>query len=352
MEIRPFKPFGSVSALTLGGGGLGQVWGETAREEAVATARLAVEQGMTHFDMAPIDGRGEAETLIGEAFKGMDTSGFRFTTKYSLGLVEPECTHDKLNASLTQSLQTMGIERADLFFLHSQLVEDGQVLSNDDELRDRIAAPLTYFMELVIPAFERLQAEGKIGGWGFALGQQSALESVVASESPPTAVQCAANPLNSAGNIAYVTDSFNSRSILEACRANDVPALAIGAAQAGALTSKMDRKLSADYPDQLDVDRAEEFRMLATEWGQTPAWLAHRYALSIPDLGSVILGVKNQAELQECLNAQCDPRLTAEEIASVEAACQLVAVFHCDSDPKNPPYSPRLSMLDRATQST
>ena len=322
MEIRPFKPFGSVSALTLGGGGLGQVWGETTREEAVATARLAVEQGITHFDMAPMYGRGEAETVIGEAFKGMDTSGFRFTTKYRLGHVEPENTYDKLNASLTRSLQTMGIERADLFFLHSQLIEDGHVLSHYNELRDRIATPLTYFMESVIPAFERLQAEGKIGGWGFALGQQSALESVIASDSPPTAVQCAVNPLNSAGNIAYVTDSFDCRGILDACRANDVPALAIRAVQAGALTSKMDRELAADDPDQLDFDLAEGFRKLAAEWGQTPARLAHRYALSIPDLGSVILGVKNREELQECLDAECDPRLTQEEIALVEAAGQ------------------------------
>ena len=143
MEIRPFKPFEAVSALTLGGGGLGQVWGETTREEAVATARLALEQGITHFDMAPMYGRGEAETVIGEAFKGMDTSGFRFTTKYRLGHVEHENTYDKLNESLTRSLQTMGIERADLFFLHSQLIEDGHVLSHYNELRDRIATPLT-----------------------------------------------------------------------------------------------------------------------------------------------------------------------------------------------------------------
>ena len=322
MEIRPFKPFGSVSALTLGGGGLGQVWGETTREEAVATTRLAVEQGITHFDMAPMYGRGEAETVIGEAFKGMDTKGFRFTTKYRLGHVEPEKIYDKLNASLTRSLQTMGVGRADLFFLHSQLIEDGHVLAHYNEFRDRIATPLTYFMESVIPAFEHLQAEGKIGGWGFALGQQSALESVIASESPPTAVQCAVNPLNSAGNIAYVTDSFDCRGILDACRVNNVPALAIRAVQAGALTSKMDRELAADDPDQLDFDRASGFRKLAAEWGQTPARLAHRYALSIPDLGSVILGVKNREELQECLDAERDPRLTSEEIALVEAACQ------------------------------
>ena len=115
MEMRSFKPFGSVSALTLGGGGLGQVWGETTREEAVATARLALDCGITHFDMAPMYGRGEAEKVIGEAFKGMDTSKLNFTTKYRLGRVDDDITYDKLNASLTRSLETMGIERADLF---------------------------------------------------------------------------------------------------------------------------------------------------------------------------------------------------------------------------------------------
>jgi aryl-alcohol dehydrogenase-like predicted oxidoreductase len=321
MEMRPFKPFGSVSALTLGGGGLGQVWGATTRDEAVATARLALDSGITHFDMAPMYGRGEAESVIGEAFKGTDKSNLGFTTKYRLGHVSPEQTYDKLNASLTRSLKTMGIERADLFFLHSQLIEDGHVLAKYNEVRDRLATPLTYLYESVIPAFDRLQAEGKIGGWGFALGQQSALESVIASDTPPTAVQCAVNPLNSVGGIAYVTESCDCRRVLDACRANSVPALAIRAVQAGALTSQMDRELPVDDADQLDFDRAQGFRQLAADWGQTPARLAHRYALSIPDLGSVILGVKNRDELQECLQAERDPRLTSEEVADVEAAC-------------------------------
>ena len=42
-----------VSAYTLGGGGIGQVWGETDREEAVATVREAYDAGITLFDMAP-----------------------------------------------------------------------------------------------------------------------------------------------------------------------------------------------------------------------------------------------------------------------------------------------------------
>ena len=35
MQKRDFQPFGTVSALTLGGGGLGQVWGETTREQKI-----------------------------------------------------------------------------------------------------------------------------------------------------------------------------------------------------------------------------------------------------------------------------------------------------------------------------
>ena len=81
MQQRQFKPFDSVSALTLGGGGLGQVWGETSREEAVATVNLAIEKGITHLDVAPMYGKGEAERVVGEVFKGKDLGDVKITTK-------------------------------------------------------------------------------------------------------------------------------------------------------------------------------------------------------------------------------------------------------------------------------
>jgi aryl-alcohol dehydrogenase-like predicted oxidoreductase len=164
-------------------------------------------------------------------------------------------------------------------------------------------------------------AEGKIGGWGFALGQESALEAVISGCTPPSAVQCVVNPLNSAGNIAYTTKTFDGRKILDACIKHDVPTLAIRAVQAGALTSAMDRDLPADDADRRDFDRSAGFRELAAAWGQTPARLAHRYALSIDGPSSVILGVKNREELIECLAAESDPRLTATECQEIESAC-------------------------------
>ena len=69
MEQRQLGRLFPVSALTLGGGGIGQVWGSTTREESIRTVRAAYEGGINFFDMAPLYGRGEAETVLGLAFE-------------------------------------------------------------------------------------------------------------------------------------------------------------------------------------------------------------------------------------------------------------------------------------------
>src|ERR1700737_2456341 len=81
MEKRTFGRLGEISCLTLGGGGIGQVWGPTSREEAVATVWEAVEAGITFLDVAPSYGNGEAERVIGEAFGGRLPEGVRVSTK-------------------------------------------------------------------------------------------------------------------------------------------------------------------------------------------------------------------------------------------------------------------------------
>ena len=85
MEKRSFKPFGSVSALTLGGGGIGNVWGETSREECVASVNLALESGIDHLDVAPMYGKGEAERVVGEAIKDKEQVYFSHHHKMQIG---------------------------------------------------------------------------------------------------------------------------------------------------------------------------------------------------------------------------------------------------------------------------
>ena len=53
MKQHAFGPFPPVSILTLGGGGLGMLWGKTTVEECVATVHDAVAAGITVLDLAP-----------------------------------------------------------------------------------------------------------------------------------------------------------------------------------------------------------------------------------------------------------------------------------------------------------
>ena len=324
MEKRSFKPYGSVSALTLGGGGLGQVWGKTTRDEAIATVNLAIEKGINHLDVAPMYGNGEAERVVGEVFRSKEINNTKITTKCRLGTLPDEEVYNHLNASLTKSLDYLNIERVDLFLLHTQLREDDfqlQILNNH---RDAVTTSLSCYFNAAIPAFERLKAEGKIGHWGIGgLGQNKAIIKAINHDTPPEAIQCVVNPLNSAGAIAYVDNDYNPNQILEECQNADIPILGIRAVQAGALTSKMDREpheSGRDIKDFADYDKAEPFRNLAKEWDTTPSLLAHRYALTAKKVSSVILGVKNRSELLECLEAEENGKLEDDQIDRIDEA--------------------------------
>jgi aryl-alcohol dehydrogenase-like predicted oxidoreductase len=322
MNYRDFKPYLKISSLTLGGGGIGQVWGETTSEEAVKTVHAAIDHGINHFDVAPMYGKGEAERIIGKSLNGSDADDLFFTTKCQLGTLPDTEVYDKLNDSLTRSLDNMKLEKVNLFLLHSQLIEDNYKLYKFDEMRAKSATTLSCFFNAAIPAFERLQKEGKIDHWGIGgLGQEEAIIQALNHSQAPSAVQCVINPLNSAGAIGYVSAAFNPLAILSECQQLDIPILAIRAVQAGALTSSMDRsphESGFDKSDFDDFDKAEPFRDLAIEWGESPASLAHRYALSIKGVASVILGVKNRTELKECVEAEAKDLLSDSEIQQIE----------------------------------
>ena len=195
MQLRPFGRFGRVSALTLGGGGIGNVWGSVERTEAVATVRAALDAGVTMIDVAPTYGPGEAESVVGEALGGTVPDGVLITTKVELPDAAPEALERKAAESLHASMRRMGVDRVDLFLLHSQLAPD-----------DGPSAPRTLsvraFREVVRPAFERLVSKGLIGGWGLTgVGHPRALAEVVSDDPPPAAIQCVANALDLTGDM-------------------------------------------------------------------------------------------------------------------------------------------------------
>ena len=53
-----------------------------------------------------------------------------------------------------------------------------------------------------------------------------------------------------------------------------------------------------------NIESPQQLRGLCREIGQDPAVVSHRYALSMPGVATVILGVKNRDELKQCVDAE------------------------------------------------
>jgi aryl-alcohol dehydrogenase-like predicted oxidoreductase len=130
MQQKSFGRLPAVSVLTLGGGGLGMLWGETTVEECVATVHEAVRSGITLLDLAPRYGDGKAEEIVGAAFAGRLPPGVRVTSKCNLGNAAPAEIDTLLRRSIEGSLKRLRLDRLDLFFLHSNVVPDAAFLAN------------------------------------------------------------------------------------------------------------------------------------------------------------------------------------------------------------------------------
>ena len=314
MQQRTFGKLGDISALTLGGGGIGQVWGPTTRDEAMATVRAAWEAGITFFDVAPGYGRGEAEAVLGEAFGGRLPPGVRVSTKCAVGNRAASEVLPLLERSLDESLARMRLERVDLFFLHNQIVPDASA--------DQIpGTPHSLFVEAVRPAFEQLVARGRIGAWGITgIGVPTTIIATLNDDPAPAAVQVVANLLDSPGAMQRYDEPPRPREIIAAAYRRGIGVMGIRAVQAGALTEAFDRQVPEDHPERRDYQRSAPFRALARELGESPASLAHRYALSMAGVATVVLGVKNRTELHECMTAEARGVLDPALMARIDAA--------------------------------
>jgi aryl-alcohol dehydrogenase-like predicted oxidoreductase len=314
MQLRTLGRLGAVSALAMGGGGIGGTWGPRTRAESVATVRAAVDAGITLIDVAPAYGRGESELVVGEAFAGRLPAGVRVVSKCALfarwSTVKDALQRQPLSADvvvatiediLAGSLERLQLARLDVLLVHDPLIPDDQE-SGEAGLRRRL------LVEVVRPTLVRLVAEGRIGAWGISgTGVAAAVIDTLDEDPAPYVAQIPANVLRS-----------ESTELIAAASRRGVGVMCISPTQSGALTDGFDRPVDAESTAYFN--RAAPFRELARELAISPARLAHRYALSIPGVDTVTLGVKNRDELREALAAELDGPLPGSLTARIDAA--------------------------------
>lgn len=285
--------------------------------------RRAAELGITLYDVAPMYGQGEAEKVLGEAFDGKLPAGVRVTTKCMLGTTAAGDVEAALRASLQASLERMRLDRVDLFLLHSFLTPDDFDPASLGAPGRLACTRWSSYTQGFVPAVERMKAEGLIGDWGISgIGFPDQVLRALAHTPKPAAVQVISNPLDSAGELTIWPSGLSrAREIGAAAAAAGIGIMAIRAVNGGALTDSVDRELPAGHRVRSDFERAGPVRMLAKELGTTTAALAHRYALGMHGGGhTVVLGVKNRAELEECVLAARDGPLERAVVARVDAA--------------------------------
>lgn len=312
MKYRKLGPIGDVSTLTLGGGGIGQIWGQTDRVEAVDTVKAAVDGGITFLDVAPTYGDGEAERVIGQAFDGKLPAGVRISTKCAVLNPRPDEVASKVDKSLSDSFARLRIDYVDLFLLHNQIIADG------DAAKYR-GTTHSLFVDTVRPIFEQMVQDGRIGAWGLTgIGVPTQLLQTLKDDPAPSVIQVVANLLDSPGGLKRFDEPAEPRTIMSLAQDRGIGVMGIRAVQAGALTDHFDREIPVGSPDYLDYERAASFRAFAKENGISSAFLAHRYSLSISEVATVVLGVKNRYELSECLMAEETGPLDSDLIAEVD----------------------------------
>ena len=232
MRSNRLGPLAEVSRLTLGGGGIGQGWGETSRDEAIATIKLAVDHGINLIDTAPL--YRNCEAIVGEAFGGRLPNGVRITSKCGLGTCTAEEVLPKLTASLDASLRVMKLDRIDLFFLHTNICEDDYVYAVRPDRQNVFATRWPIYVEHFIPAMENLKAQGKIGHWGITgTGVPRTIVKSLKHAHQPAAVQAITNLLDSAGGMRNFAEAAEPRTIIQTAIESNIGVMGIRAVQAG-----------------------------------------------------------------------------------------------------------------------
>jgi aryl-alcohol dehydrogenase-like predicted oxidoreductase len=212
---------------------------------------------------------------------------------------------DTVTISLEGSLARLGLERVDIFHLHNPITGTGggSALSVQQVLGD------------VVPAFERLRAQGKIRFLGLtALGDTAALHQVIDARAFDSA-QAVYNMLNPSAAEALPQDypAQDYGRLLDHTQAAGVGVVGIRVLAGGALSGSAERHpIAGPAPEPIgsamsydaDVARARRLMPLVKEgFAGSLTEAATRFAISHRAMGTILVGMATPQQFDDSLAA-------------------------------------------------
>lgn len=306
IEKRSFGPDSlPISLLGFGCGGVGglMVRGATAEQER-AVAR-ALEAGINYFDTAVQYGDGASERNLGGVLHRLGAKDALVGTKVRLRSDEFGGIAAAITASLHGSLKRLQREQVDIFYLHNEVTLEGG--GEDLSLRQ--------VLEEVVPAFQALQADGKLRLPAFtAVGETAALHQIVEAEFFGGA-QVIYNLLNPSAGAAlpagYPAQDYGR--LLPRMEARRMGAVGIRVLAGGALSGSAQRHpvaspapapMGSGESYEADLQRASRLMPLVEEgFAATLPEAAIRFAIAHPAMSTVLVGMASVEEFEAALAA-------------------------------------------------
>ena len=306
MQLRNFGRTGKqLSVLGFGCGAVGgfMVRGDPAEQERVVARAIAA--GVNYFDTAVQYGDGESEKNLGRVLKKLKPANVFVGTKVRLPPGEFSRIAEAVATSLEGSLARLGLERVDIFHLHNPITGTG----GDTALSVR------QVLDDVVPAFERLRAQGKIRFLGLTgVGDTVALRQVIEARVFDSA-QIVYNMLNpsAAEPLPKNYPAQDYERLFEATSAAGVGVVGIRVLAGGALSGSSERHpIAGPAPEPIgsamsydaDVDRARRLLPLVKEgFAASLTEAATRFALTHPAMGTILVGLATPQQFEDALAA-------------------------------------------------
>jgi aryl-alcohol dehydrogenase-like predicted oxidoreductase len=267
-----------VSVLTLGGAGLGGLYGAVPEDQAVATIVRAIELGVTYIDSSPFYGESERRLGIALATLGERAAHVRYCTKVG---THPERFGDYSAAtawwSVENSLRLLGTDHVALVQVHAL---------------DHIDMDLVLRPGSALEALEQMRDQGLVGAIG--LGVRGAQHHLTAVESG----RFDAILIHDDYSLIRQTDDM----VIQRAAQADVGVL-LGRALMMGLLAGGDPMLDPRLADHPDAPAAREWWAWAREHRQPLRALAIQFGLRNQQVASVVVGASSVAEIEESIAA-------------------------------------------------
>jgi L-galactose dehydrogenase/L-glyceraldehyde 3-phosphate reductase len=305
VEKRRFGRTGlDLSVLGFGCGAVGglMIKGDAADQERAVWR--ALELGINYFDTAQMYGDGQSEINLGRVLKALKPD-CHVGTKVRLPPTERGRIGQAIAASLEASLKRLQRDSIDLFQFHNAIVDTTKGADFSAET----------VLDEVVPAFERLRAQGKFRFFGItANGETPALHRVIDAKAFDTA-QASYNLLNPSPGAAvpagYPAQDYGN--LLGHAKAADMGIIVIRVLAGGAISGTEERHplgspppapigSGADY--RRDVERARRFEPLVSE-GHADSLIeaSIRYVIAQSAVSTVLVGYSTMEHLEYAVRA-------------------------------------------------